>query len=241
MDISGHRHTKVLTFDVYGTLLNTSSISKALEKHLNVSAEHADRISALWRTYQLEYTWRLNSMGIYEPFDEITRKSLLNATLDHGLGLTSLMITSICDAYQSLTEFPDAFATLRALNEQPNVHAVVFSNGTNEMVSSSLDAASLSPYAKARFLADSVKKYKPAPEIYRGLIQFVGKENNPDHVWLVSGNPFDVTGARMSGMNAIWVDRAGKGWVDRLLDPKVAGPTKIVRSLEEIPGYLQSL
>jgi len=34
-------------------------------------------------------------------------------------------------------------------------------------------------------------------------------------LWLVSGNPFDVTGARHSGMNAIWVDRAGNGWVDR--------------------------
>lgn len=51
----------VLAFDLYGTLLSTDSIVNKLANHFGTTKAQA--ISALWRRYQLEYTWRLNSMG----------------------------------------------------------------------------------------------------------------------------------------------------------------------------------
>lgn len=53
----------VLAFDAYGTLLSTESISKQLASHFG--EEKAATIAASWRKYQLEYTWRANSMGEY--------------------------------------------------------------------------------------------------------------------------------------------------------------------------------
>ena len=54
--------TKILVaFDLYGTLLSTASIAKKLAAHFG--QDKADSIAALWRRYQLEYTWRLNSMS----------------------------------------------------------------------------------------------------------------------------------------------------------------------------------
>lgn len=50
----------IVAFDLYGTLLSTSSIAHRLEQHFG---QQAQSISAEWRRYQLEYTWRLNSMG----------------------------------------------------------------------------------------------------------------------------------------------------------------------------------
>jgi len=50
-----------IAFDLYGTLLSTESVSTALAKHFGDDA--AASLAALWRRYQLEYTWRLNSMG----------------------------------------------------------------------------------------------------------------------------------------------------------------------------------
>lgn len=55
----------VVAFDLYGTLLSTESIAKQLEKYFDSDTAHS--ISALWRRYQLEYTWRLNSMGKPAP------------------------------------------------------------------------------------------------------------------------------------------------------------------------------
>ena len=53
----------VIAWDLYGTLLSTASIAKQLAEH--VGDDKAKSIAAEWRKYQLEYTWRLNSMGMY--------------------------------------------------------------------------------------------------------------------------------------------------------------------------------
>jgi len=51
----------VIAFDLYGTLLSTESIAKELAK--SFGEDKAQSIATLWRRYQLEYTWRINSMG----------------------------------------------------------------------------------------------------------------------------------------------------------------------------------
>lgn len=51
----------VVAFDAYGTLLSTESIAKQLSTHFG--QDKAQTIAATWRKYQLEYTWRLNSMS----------------------------------------------------------------------------------------------------------------------------------------------------------------------------------
>lgn len=53
----------ILAFDLYGTLLSTDSIAEELASHLSNDSDFAARIATTWRTYQLEYTWRLNSMS----------------------------------------------------------------------------------------------------------------------------------------------------------------------------------
>ncbi len=51
----------IIAFDLYGTLLSTESIAKELARHFG--DEKATAVAATWRKYQLEYTWRLNSMS----------------------------------------------------------------------------------------------------------------------------------------------------------------------------------
>ncbi|ETW75397.1 hypothetical protein HETIRDRAFT_108032 [Heterobasidion irregulare TC 32-1] len=105
--------------------------------------------------------------------------------------------------------------------------------------------AFLTPYTNTYFRTDSVRKYKPSPEVYSSLFQScVEYVEDPTDIWLASGyklislkNPFDVTGAHNAGLNAIWVDRVGKGWTDRLFNETTLGPTNIAKSLEDIPGY----
>lgn len=71
--------TAVVAFDLYGTLLSTDSIAKELEKHFNHAKAHS--ISALWRRYQLEYTWRLNSMGEQSSSEPQFRSLMVNRPL----------------------------------------------------------------------------------------------------------------------------------------------------------------
>ncbi|KAK3055952.1 hypothetical protein LTR09_003186 [Extremus antarcticus] len=232
----------VLAFDAYGTLLSTESIAKKLSSHFG--EEKAKTIAKAWRTLQLEYTWRANSMGVYHNFSRYTKRALSNALAESEVSLNDGQTDEMMKAYDSLTTFPDVPSMLEKIKSAPNVisKTVIFSNGTHAMVSSSVkNSPDLSPYASAFdeiVSVDDVRKFKPAPETYHHLAEKFGKsaENKEEmgEVWLVSGNPFDVVGARAVGMNAIWVDRAGNGWQDALMPGSWSGPTEIVRSLEEV-------
>ncbi|KAH9930807.1 haloacid dehalogenase [Amylocystis lapponica] len=218
----------VLAFDIYGTLLDTSSIHAAIQTHTGLPVETAKELSLLWRRYQLEYTWRLNSMG-----------DLQHAAAESDLALSEETVSGLMDAYERLSPFDDAVPALEALRGLPHV----------KMVSIALDASlpkTLLPFPL--YLVGAVQRYKPAPEVYHGLLKSVGglsykaSVNSAPDVWLVSGNPFDITGARAAGLGAIWVDRAGKGWTDQLpLDHAELGPLKVVHNLEEIAAMFSNL
>jgi len=237
----------VLALDIYGTILDTNRIASSIQTNTRCSTDFARRLSELWRRYQLEYTWRLNSIGLYEPFDVVTKNSLKHAAAELELPLSDDTITALVGDYNHLLPFEDAVPAIQDLKRLGNVDIVIFSNGTNEMVTAAVNAAlpqELLPLPL--FLVDSVKRYKPAPEVYKGLLNDVseisGARSDALNVWLVSGNPFDVTGARAAGLGAIWIDRAGKGWTDQLPLPRGGlGGFKIIRNLRELITVVDGL
>ena len=165
-----------------------------------------------------------------------------HALAESQVSLADKDMEDLMKAYNSLSTFPDVGPALEALKKKDNVHPVVFSNGTHSMVSASVnESPDLKGYAsvfKDIVVVEEIKAYKPAPKVYRHLAQKTGK--NPDSkedmasMWLVSGNPFDVVGARAVGMQAAWVDRAGNGWQDGLVAGDTGRPTIVVKSLEEV-------
>lgn len=140
-------------------------------------------------------------------------------------------------AYDSLSTFPDVDPALNRITIDPTIQVVVFSNGSKAMVSNSvIHSKGLAPHASVfqdLITVDEIQRYKPSRASYQHLAEKVGKQpSEMNELWLISGNPFDIVGARSVGMNAIWVDRAGKGWQDAAV-PDLR-PSAIVRSLEHI-------
>jgi len=170
----------------------------------------------------------------------ITQSSLQHALAESNVSLTDNAIQDLMKAYDSLGTFPDVPSGLKSLASDSGIDAYVFSNGTNAMVSSSLRTSpSLSFHAsvfKSLITVEETGVFKPDPEVYRYLAKKVGRGTSLEEmgsIWLVSGNPFDVVGARAVGMQAAWVDRQGNGWVDRLGELAGGGPTLIVGGVEE--------
>ncbi|KAJ6141417.1 hypothetical protein N7470_009807 [Penicillium chermesinum] len=168
----------VIAFDVYGTLLSTESISSKLEAYFERTK--AQSISALWRRYQLEYTWRLNCMERYENFSIVTKNSLQHALADHGEQLSDGDIADLMEAYDSLSAFPDVTPALNRIGNDPNLHAVIFSNGTQEMISNSVRRSKeLSQHASKLhdFVSvEDVQRFKPARASYASLAEKVGSD-----------------------------------------------------------------
>ena len=144
-------------------------------------------------------------------------------------------------AYDDLSTFPDVAPALKALAEETDFVAVVFSNGTNAMVNNSVHSSpDLGPHAavfNAVVTVEEVKSFKPDPRVYYHLAEWMGKGKSKQamgEMWLVSGNPFDVVGARAVGMRAAWVDRGGAGWVGGLVGGEIGRPTAVVKGLGEV-------
>ena len=87
-------------------------------------------------------------------------------------------------------------------------------------------------------VVEEVQRFKPDPAVYEYLAKRMGSDMG--RMWLISGNPFDVVGAKAMGMRAAWVDREGKGWTDGLMGNSVeSGPDMIVQGLGEIVEGVQ--
>ncbi|KAI4280661.1 MAG: hypothetical protein L6R35_005849 [Caloplaca aegaea] len=233
----------ILAFDLYGTLLSTESIAKELKNQFG--AEKAATIAVTWRKYQLEYTWRLNSMNQYLPFSTITQRSLHHAIAENNLELQSRTAASLMSAYDCLSTFPDVAPALQSLAKQPSITPVIFSNGTREMVSNSVNQSpDLSPYSgifKNIVTVEEVQKFKPHPDVYYHLAAKVGKTREQmGDMWLISGNPFDIVGAKAAGINSVWVDRGAGGWADGLIEGEMGRPDLVVHGLVQLVEAIEA-
>jgi 2-haloacid dehalogenase len=184
----------------------------------------------------------LKITGVYENFSAITRNSLLHALADNDSQLSDDNIEELMRAYDNLSTFADVDPTLTRIAADLSIQAVIFSNGTKTMVLNSiLRSADLSPHASVFrdvVTVEEVKQYKPARACYEHLAKQTGQDpSHMSNLWLVSGNPFDIVGARSAGMRAIWVDRMGVGWKDGATDLR---PTAIAHSLEHALQEIQS-
>ncbi|KAK8097104.1 hypothetical protein PG999_013048 [Apiospora kogelbergensis] len=204
----------VIAFDLYGTLLSTESIAQELAKLYG--EQEAKTLAALWRQYQLEYTWRVNCMGLYRSFSDITHSALKHALAEHALEITERDADELMKAYDRLRVFPEVSVAMEHLKENSDlVDVYVFSNGTDAMVGNSIRSSpDLSPHAglfKSLITVENVKAYKPDMKVYMHLVEQAGKGNSKDDVWVVSANPFDIAGSMAAGLKAAFIDRSGKG------------------------------
>lgn len=105
--------SSVYVFDAYGTLFN---VHAAIDRHRDACGPDAGRMSEMWRTKQLEYSWTLTLSGQYVDFWELTQRAL-DFSLARTPSVDRNLRQRLLDAYFKLDAFPDARATLRRLKE----------------------------------------------------------------------------------------------------------------------------
>lgn len=71
----------VIGLDIYGTVLTMESIAPELERHFPQA--NAEAILKTWRQHQLAYTWRLNSLGVFNVYHMRLPSTVLFALLIH--------------------------------------------------------------------------------------------------------------------------------------------------------------
>ena len=219
-----------LAFDIYGTLIDPHGVVDELARHVG---ERAQEFSGIWRDKQLEYTFRRGLMGRYENFVVCTRQALDYTDSLLQTGLDESAKTALMQVYRRLPAYADVPASLQALADD-GLRMFAFSNGVADAVSGLLEHARINQYFEGVVSVDTLKTFKPDPEVYRHFIDVAATD--AQNCWLVSSNGFDVIGAVSAGMKAAWLQRSEAV----VFDPWDIDATLVVNSLSELPAKINS-
>ena len=158
----------------------------------------------LWREKQLEYTFRRGLMRRYVDFDVCTVQALRYVSAQLGVPLDEGDERALLDGYLRLPPFPDVRPGLEGLRDSGH-RLVALTNGTEDSVRSLLENAGIQMYFEAILSADRIGTFKPDPAVYSLLGEIM--DTRSTQALLVSGNPFDVIGAKACGLKAAWLRR----------------------------------
>jgi 2-haloacid dehalogenase len=191
----------IFVFDAYGTLFD---VHAAIARFRDKAGPHADRMSDIWRTKQLEYSWTLTLAGRYAPFWALTERAL-DFALARVPSVDRALKPQLLQAYFNLDAFPDARAALRTLKSKGHKTGIL-SNGSPEMLDGAVDGAGVRSDLDAVLSVDVLKMFKPRPEVY-GLVTSHFNCESGD-VTFVSSNRWDVMASVSVGFHGQWINRA---------------------------------
>ncbi|WP_344762004.1 haloacid dehalogenase type II [Actimicrobium antarcticum] len=194
---------QAIVFDAYGTLFDVYSIGAAAEQ---LFPGKGDALAALWRDKQIEYT-RLRTMcSMYKPFWEVTQDALVFSCKKLGLELNLDAQHALMAQYAILQPFPENLEVAQQLQQQ-GFKLAILSNANTEMLEVAVKAAGMQSLFTHLLSADSVRKFKTAPETYQLGTDLFGIPAK--NILFVSSNCWDVCGASWFGYTTFWVNRAG--------------------------------
>jgi len=219
-----------IAFDVYGTLIDTDGVLETLEALIG---DKAVAFARTWRDKQLEYAFRRGLMDRYQPFPVCTGQALEYSCAVHGVDLDDAHKQRLMGLYGELHAFADVAAALERLNGAGH-RLFAFSNGTRDAVDALLARAGIAGAFEGVVSCDEVASFKPDPAVYAHFLEVA--EVTADRAWLVSGNPFDIIGARSVGWHAAWVRRSDAA----VFDPWGIESDCTVRGLDDLAEALRT-
>jgi len=210
-------------FDAYGTLFDFAAAARRCQDELGADV---DRLTALWRDKQLQYTWLRAAQGRHADFWQVTGDALDFALETLGIdrpGLRDRLMT----LYLALDPFPEVADVLKRLKAS-GIRTAILSNGTPKMLKAAVESAKLEGVLDSVLSVEDVGVYKPHPKVYQLAIDRLSIPASA--ISFQSSNGWDAYAASAFGMKVVWCNRYGQRW-ERL----PGAPDFEVKSLSELP------
>jgi 2-haloacid dehalogenase len=215
-------------FDAYGTLFDFASAARSCR---DVLGEAIDKLTALWRDKQLQYTWLRAVQGRHADFWQVTSDALDFALETLALDKPGLR-DRLMNLYLTLEPFPEVPDVLERLKAS-GLRTAILSNGSPMMLDAVVRASRLSTLIDAVLSVEAVGVYKPHPKVYQFAVDRLGVPAAA--IAFQSSNAWDAYAASAFGMQVVWCNRYGQR-PERL----PGKPDRTVRSLAELPALLRA-
>ena len=210
-------------FDAYGTLFD---FAVAAKKCRDVLGDNIDKLTALWRDKQLQYTWLRAIQGLHADFWQVTGDALDFSLETLGIDKPGLRYR-LMTLYLTLDPFPEVLGVLKRL-KAGGMRTAILSNGSPRMLDAVVKAAKLDTLLDAVLSVEEVGVYKPHPKVYQLAVERLGIPASA--ISFQSSNAWDAYAASAFGMKVVWCNRSRQR-AERL--PGV--PDRQIQSLAELP------
>ena len=225
-DVIPLRGVQGCVFDAYGTLFDFAAAARNCR---DVLGDDIDRLTALWRDKQLQYTWLRAAQGRHADFWQVTGDALDFAL--ETLGLTKPGLRDrLMSLYLTLDPFPEVSSVLARL-KAAGLQTAILSNGSPAMLDAAVKAAKLEMLLDAVLSVEEVGVYKPHPKVYQLAVDRLGIPASA--ISFQSSNAWDAYAASAFGMQEVWCNRYGQRR-ERL----PGSPNREIKSLAELPALV---
>jgi 2-haloacid dehalogenase len=217
---------RACVFDAYGTLFDFAS---AARRCCDILGDDIDKLTALWRDKQLQYTWLRAAQGRHADFWQVTGDALdfaLETLCIDKPGLRNRLMT----LYLTLDPFPEVPDVLTRL-KAAGLQIAILSNGSPRMLEEAVKAAKLEALVDVVLSVEAVGVFKPHPKVYQLAVDRLGIPASA--ISFQSSNAWDAHAASAFGMRVVWCNRYAQR-PERL----PGSPDREVRSLAELPDLV---
>jgi 2-haloacid dehalogenase len=217
---------RMLSFDVFGTLVNTPPANLAAFRAILADAGRPDldpkAVYAFWEQRNIAHYYEP-----YRTYKDICRLSLAEAYEKFGVATgREAAIQRFFDCFSTMELYPDALPTLDVLARG---HKLALVSNIDD------DLLAMTPLGRTFDLvctAERARGYKPDGTLFRYLLQASGL---PVAQILHCGQSqfTDMVGGKPLGLTIAWINRRGLD-----LDPSVPPPDLILPGLQPLCGLL---
>jgi 2-haloacid dehalogenase len=217
----------IIVFDVNETLIDIDSLAPFFERIFG------DRtILREWFNQLVLYSNAITLAGYYETLFTLGQGVLGMLGSVYDVPVKSADLEELRAKMLSMPAHEDVPEGLRLLRNA-GFRLMTLTNSPPDKDGSALERAGLSHFIERQFSVDSVRRFKPAPEVYHLVAETL--DVTPAAICLVAAHTWDTLGAQSVGFSAGFVTRAGNAPlpISGLPQPQVAAPD-LVRLAEQM-------
>lgn len=203
----------ILVFDVNETLLDIDSLNPVFDRIFGVPGRMRE-----WFAQLILYSEAMTLAGRYAPFGALGVGVLRMLGEIHRVPVRDADVDALRAAFATMpvhADVPDALRLLCAAGYR----LVTLTNTAPGQMPDPLTAAGLSPLFEQRFTVHPLKKFKPAPEVYRQVTEAMRVP--AASCCMIAAHTWDTIGAQAMGWLGVLITRGVNAELDA---PDVSKP-----------------
>jgi 2-haloacid dehalogenase len=218
----------ILVFDVNETLIDIESIAPFFEKKFGDG-----RVLREWFNQLILYSNAITLAGHYQSFFALGQGVLEMLGSIYGVTIDAADLAELRINMLSMPAHTDVPEGLRLLKEA-GFRLMTLTNSPPGKDGSPLERAGLAHFFEHQFSVDTVRRFKPAPEVYHLVTERLNVP--PSAICLVAAHTWDTLGAQSVGFYAGLMTRTGNAPlpVHGLPQPQVVAPDLVQMATQMI-------